>query len=995
MRNVSRSLLLAGLVVVGGLSPRLAALAEDGSAIFQSAEITGEKIGALTGEISTMEKGILVIESGLPPAEKPKIPSPEILRASEELSWVKQMARQAAQELNAAKSAPNAAAAQVMIRDAQIKAETANLYLQRISANLQPAASNQASLPESGRRPTIHLAPEGEALKQLKEADTLAKKGFGTGAVYDGSNPEIDYDPLKQQLRTRDGRVVDVKPLSKIFHGTAPLFRQVSVPGNPRAITQLTPEAKVALASPEARKVGGVDLQVTLDLLGFIGVADFRHQGPAAKIDSPVLISLTGLCERAKPYTADWERLPEELRYPGAIERIHGFVLDPKQKDVFLVGSAARRPEHRMDIDSIIVAVQTVWHKGLTPLVSLDPLPDRPGGPQYSRVRNVPQSSIFARIMLDADYAMKRITFGELAVVEPGYESLAVLIEKDIRAGIKPKDFGCRMWLYPVPIGSGNIHVSSTGRTVLFETRVMALTESGRITSDGFVGTEGADEKPERVAKAFTAVYEKLEDSQKIEPRGVYVLLHGLVDLVTTCKLLREAGIEYPILREASGLPVRRLRGKEAVRAFYHGINLSIFHFDISGGVLARPRLANRMLDRYQDVTTSRLEYAVERFPGKESFRQVLPMTFTLPQSGFERQWKIERLISAGEQALYKGRFEAARGKFLEATGVDPLFSDAWAFLAQAESYLNLHREAAASIGKAVRLEPEDTTFRMIALDIMLRGNPDLDLSPYDEGIRRQLSNEYSERARAAISRKQVDAARRHADTAIKLWDDNTDGYFIRALTWKAGDRRAAGDWIEAIRGYQREMQGASTKESGRRLAHALAARAGVRLAAIDVGRSTREEILGELQRAGEEARRSRALDDSSPAGLVTEVSVRTIRASFYKETGLEPDLKSLRQLADQAVRQFPDFGPAHDWRGMALSLSGEREEAIREFTEAVRLDPTSMVALSGRATLYADRKMCGEATSDFERFRSLGYEVDADLAKAMRACEHASGKKP
>lgn len=995
MRNVTRSLLLAGFVFVEVLSPRLAALAEDGSAISQSARITGEKIGALSGEISTTEKGILVIESELPPGEKPKTPSPKIVEVREQLSWVKQMARQAARELEAAKSAPNAAAAQVMIRDAQLKAETANLYLRRISADLQPAASNQASLPGSGRRPTIRLAPEGEALRQLEAANALAKKGFGTGAVYDGSSPEIDYDPLKQQLRTRDGRVVDVRPLSKIFHGDAPLFRQVAVPGTPRPVSQLTPEAKAALASPEARKVGGVDLQVTLDLLGFIGVADFRHPGPAAQIDSPVLISLAGLCARAKPYSSDWEKLPEELRYPGAIERVHGFVLDPRHEDVFLVGSPARRPERRMDVDSIITAFQTVWHKGLTPLVSLDPLPGKPGGPQYSRVKNVPQSSIFARIMLDADYAMKRITFGELTLVEPGYASLAQWIEKDILAGIEPKDFGGRMWLYPVPIGSGNIHVSSSGRTVLFETRVMALTESGRITSDGFVGTEESDEKPELVVKAFTAVYGKLEDSNKIEPRGVFVLLHGLVDLVTTCKLLREAGIEYPALREVSGLPVRRLKGKEGVRAFYGGINLSFFHFHISGGVLARPRLANRMLDQYRDGTTSRLEYAVDRFPGKESFREVLPMTFTLPQSGFERQWKIERLISAGERALTTGRFEAARGKLLEATNVDPLFADAWAFLAQAESRLNLHGEAAASIGKAIRLEPEDTTFRMIALDIMLRGYPDLDLSPYDEGIRRQLSNEYSERARAAISRKQVDAARRHADTAIKLWDDNTDGYFIRAFTWKVGDRRAGGDWIEAIRGYQREMQGAPTQESRRRLSYALAARAGVRLAAIDSGKSTREEILGELTRAGEEARRSRALDDSLPLGLVTEVSVRTIRASFYKETGAEPDLKSLRQLADEAVRRFPDFSPAHDWRGMVLALSGGQEEAIHEYTEAVRLDPTSLVALSGRAILYADRKMCGKASADLERIRTLGYEVDADVAKAMRACGHTSGRNP
>jgi len=993
MRNVSRSLLLAALAVVGLFSPRLAALADDGSAITQSARITGEKIMALSGEISTIEKGILVIESELPPSDKPKTPSPIIIRASEGLSWVKQMALQAAKELEAAKSAPNAAAAQVMIRDAQRKAETANFYLRRISADLQPAASNPASPPETGRRPTIRLASEGEALRQLKTADALAKKGFGTGAVYDGSNPEIDYDPLKQQLRTRDGRVVDVKPLSNIFHGDAPLFRQVFVPGSARPVSRLTPEAKAALASPEARKVGGVDLQVTLDLLGFIGVADFRHQGPAAKIDSPVLISLKGLCARAKPYAADWEKLPGELRYPGGIGRVHGFVLDPEHEDVFLVGSSALRPERRMDVDSIITAFRAVWRDGLTPAVSLDPLPDDMGGPQYSRVYNVPQDSVFAKIMLDADYAMKKINSGKVTVAAPGYETLVQIQEAMMREGKERKAGSARFWLYPVPIGRGNIHVSANGRAALFETRVMVLTESGKCTSDGFVGTGSPDEEWERVAKSFTAAYGNFEYSNEIEPRGIYFRLHGLVDLVTAAKLLREAAIDYPVLREVSNQPLRRLKGAEAVPAWYEGIHVTTPYSTISGGMLARPRVASRMLDRYTDATTLRLEHAVEQFPRDDSFSQVVPLVFTLPQSGFETQWEAERLFDAGKRAFSMGKYEAARGTLLEAVRVDPFFTDALALLAQAESFLNMHRKAAVSIGKALLLEPEDPTFRMVALDIALRENPVLDLSPYDAAVRLHLSIEYSERARVAISGKQVDAARMLADTAITLWDDNPDAYFIRAFTWKDGDPRVSRDWIEAIRGYQRQLQVEQTKESKRRLAFALAVRAWERLGAIDVEKGSREENINELKRAEDEARKSRALDESLPDGIVNEVRARTIRGNLYRKMGQEPDWRPVRQLADEAVRRFPGFSPAHDWRGMVLALSGEQEEAIREFTETLRLNPTSRRVLKNRAMLYADRRMCGEAASDLERIRSLGYEVDADLAAAMRPCERTPGR--
>jgi tetratricopeptide (TPR) repeat protein len=283
----------------------------------------------------------------------------------------------------------------------------------------------------------------------------------------------------------------------------------------------------------------------------------------------------------------------------------------------------------------------------------------------------------------------------------------------------------------------------------------------------------------------------------------------------------------------------------------------------------------------------------------------------------------------------------------------------------------------------------------MVALDIALRKNPGLDLSPYDAAVRRQLSIEYSERARVAISGKQVDAAGKLADTAITLWDDNPDAYYIRAFTWKDGDTRESRDWIEAIRGYQLQMQGEQTKESKRRLAFALAVRAWERLEDIDVDKGTREEVLNDLQRAAEEARRSRALDESLPYGIVNEVKARSIRGNLYKKMGLEPDWRPVRQLADEAVRRFPDFSPAHDWRGMVLALSGDKEEAIREFTETLRLNPASRRALKNRAMLHADRKMCGEATSDLERFRSLGYEVDAVLAKVMGACGHTPGRNP
>ena len=57
----------------------------------------------------------------------------------------------------------------------------------------------------------------------------------------------------------------------------------------------------------------------------------------------------------------------------------------------------------------MIVALAFVYRDNRTPQVSLDPDPALPAGPQVSRVLGIPPDSSFARVLLDADYAMKRI----------------------------------------------------------------------------------------------------------------------------------------------------------------------------------------------------------------------------------------------------------------------------------------------------------------------------------------------------------------------------------------------------------------------------------------------------------------------------------------------------------------------------------------------------------------------------------------------------------
>src|SRR5207248_891473 len=117
-----------------------------------------------------------------------------------------------------------------------------------------------------------------------------------------------------------------------------------------------------------------------------------------------------------------------------------------------LVGSPATDPMRRLDIDAIVLAVRQVWREGKTMAVSLDPLPNDFGGPQYPRVIDTPADSIVARIMLDADYAMKRMMS---LVPGSGPVDMAAVFQ-----AAHLENFLTRFWLNPQYLGRNAIYRS-------------------------------------------------------------------------------------------------------------------------------------------------------------------------------------------------------------------------------------------------------------------------------------------------------------------------------------------------------------------------------------------------------------------------------------------------------------------------------------------------------------------------------------------------------
>ena len=926
-----------------------------------------------------------------------------VTQAREQVQLAKKCDDLKRQELEAVLTARNWAEARDHWEKAKNQERMAQKIVSRAHAALyaQPVGQGGQSAPPA--RGGLNLGGTWSSLEQLRRVAATSVTGnvphredWSRGTENAAFGEAKTYDSNAGTIVTNGGVSVDVRLLDKAYRNSRFFNQPIFVPSLTGKGARLSDSAQQWLASPQfqqqRREVGGVDLQVSIDMLSVLRVSGFAKVGPGTVVESPVLISLGQLLNELKPYAdaGTWKDLPERLRYPGGVERLHGFVLDPKNEDIFLIGSKARSPQTRLDLDSLIVGFCTAWREGKAPGVSLDPKSDDPGGPQYVRVLCAPRDSSFARIMLEADYAMKRIVLGEMKVGTPLFKTLPQVLGGKLFQGAS------RFWLFPIPMGADDIRVSDSARSVIFESGVRLLTASRRAVDGNYEDDGKRDDSCEQVADLFTASYEEFERSAQIEPRGIYVRLHALVDIVTIGKVMRDMGIEYPVLRNICNLPYAKLE----VPSYYPGVHVSGVtggtQWTIAGGVDVRARAGDHSATWYHDSVTETLEHTVDTFARGKKFAVSVPLKLVLTRPGGNTEVTAENLRVAGQAAFALKQYEAARARFLEATKADPFYSDAFADLAWSYSQLGRHREAVETIGRAVSLEPGNAGFKVLALEIELRADPKLDLDGKDESARQLLSAEHLERAFSDLSHGRNDNARKEADTAIQLWDENADAFFVRALTYAdLTSDKANSDLLKAIGQYRKLARKADDAEMKLRLARAMAVHASVRFARLQKTVAARgiteanvEQLLDESARVADEAKDARLIYDAEPRTIVTEAMARAFKVELLKATGQDGDIANARNLADQAVKLFPDFAPAHSARSYVLNVAGATKEAIPEMGEAIRLDPTNGSLFVQRAELYFEQHSFAEAKADLDRAKTLGAKISPTLEGKIRGRE-------
>ncbi|MBM4010876.1 MAG: DUF1598 domain-containing protein [Planctomycetes bacterium] len=367
---------------------------------------------------------------------------------------------------------------------------------------------------------------------------------------------------------------------------------------DPRAVESLAAERRKALEAGEWTGTAGDSRKVSLKAI-------VAAVGEAAATNKP---------------------LPAEVTYLGGLQRIDHVFVDPDGHDVVLVGpadslavdaagnvvgaSTGRPPLLLEDLIVALRATEQARSGGVT--CSIDPSPEglrrlqgllanqgavrgdpqalfaameEAVGPQRVTLAGVPADSRFARVLVAADYRMKRIGMGHEPSGLKTLPSYLALVPGGGKTNALP-----RFWLEadydPIARDADELAWKIGGR------RMKCLTESDALAGDGVKrGGGAADPTARKWCAAMTANYDAL--SRK---HPVFADLANCIDLAVVATLIRgnqldaRAGCDLSVLLDGSAVPLARYEVPETVATVATGVRKgSAWVVTASGGISFQP----------------------------------------------------------------------------------------------------------------------------------------------------------------------------------------------------------------------------------------------------------------------------------------------------------------------------------------------------------------------------------------------------------------------
>ncbi|MEX0642692.1 MAG: DUF1598 domain-containing protein [Pirellulales bacterium] len=305
-------------------------------------------------------------------------------------------------------------------------------------------------------------------------------------------------------------------------------------------------------------------------------------------------VSLKRLESQIAAANAKREPLPEDVQFLAGLQRVKYVLIYPDQKDIVLAGPAEGWRIDRLGnvvgattgrpvlmLDDLLVALRVAEDSNRTGIsCSIDPTPaglermqalsgrlSARGGPQAAAqqmeeavgdqtisITGVPDTSHLARVIVAADFRMKRLAMN----MEPApVDGLRSFLDMVGRSRASARNMMPRWWLAPnyEPIrrDEGGLTWELRGQGVKCETEQDFLNESGQLQHSG-----KADPLAQKWADNFTAKFDELarEDS-------TFGALRNVMDLSVVGALLVKEN-----LLERSGLEAPQLLSQQPVEEF-------------------------------------------------------------------------------------------------------------------------------------------------------------------------------------------------------------------------------------------------------------------------------------------------------------------------------------------------------------------------------------------------------------------------------------------
>ncbi|NUQ62243.1 MAG: DUF1598 domain-containing protein [Pirellulales bacterium] len=337
-------------------------------------------------------------------------------------------------------------------------------------------------------------------------------------------------------------------------------------------------------------------------------------------------VSLRLLEEAIQTRVQGKEELPESILFLAGLQQVRYVLVYPEQNDIVLVGPAegwklnprgavvgktTGRPV--LMLDDLLVALRTAAGSTRSAIsCSIDPTEEglqrvsaharklrtignpqatamgieEQLGPQRISVNGVPETSHFARVMVAADYRMKRVSMG----LEPApVQGLPSFLEMMKAGGQGMSNMLPRWWLAPdyQPL----LRDADGLAWELRGASVKAMAESDFLAADGTRQQGGkADPVSQRWADLLTQRY---SDLSMADP--VFGQLRNCMDLAVVAALVAKESLtqkvncELPMLAGSSGVPTVELNAPKQVDSKASLVNKGRKWMIAAGGVSINP----------------------------------------------------------------------------------------------------------------------------------------------------------------------------------------------------------------------------------------------------------------------------------------------------------------------------------------------------------------------------------------------------------------------